>query len=216
MVVVVKELLQKLRIARKLKIEAQRPHNELEQYVNSAKTMPYFTEVKAYPKKRGKTRRVLTNVSPRTRFSPVTKPVPPYMGHKIVNRNFYKNAPKSAPTVTIPLWRLSFRLTRNNAFVTLTDTQKGNRILYWTSARANQQNYRLGRSPRRILEMIVPVLVRAMVQGAQIKYLQFRGNFKYVSRVLHSIRRRKIPVWHVLLTHVGAHNGCRRRKQVRK
>lgn len=202
MVVVAKELIQKLREARQRKIKAERPINELALY-----------EFDTQPKERGAPRVQLTG---RRLFEREVRQERPFAGRRIINRGFYKNG---APVVTgnpIPLWRLSLRMTRNNAFVTLTDTQDNNRILYWTSARQGDQNYRLARSPGRVLEMIVPAMVKAMVEGAQLKYLVFRGTFRYVNRVLRSIRRRSIPVWHIMLNPVAAHNGCRRRKQVRK
>jgi ribosomal protein S11 len=202
MVVVAKELIQKLREARQRKIKAERPISEIALY-----------EFDTQPKERGAPRVQLTG---RRLFEREVRQERPFAGRRIINRGFYKNGPPVVSGNPIPLWRLSLRMTRNNAFVTLTDTQDNNRILYWTSARQGDQNYRLARSPGRVLEMIVPAMVKAMVEGAQLKYLVFRGTFRYVNRVLRSIRRRSIPVWHIMLNPVAAHNGCRRRKQVRK
>lgn len=201
MIVVAKELIENLRAARKRKVEAKRPLDELGRYTENVRS--------------GKEHKNTQISAARNLLNEEAIYVPPFSGRRVANKNFYDVIPEPNPNI-IPLWKLSLRLTRNNGFVTLTDLQRKNKVLYWTSARQEQQNYRLGRSPNRILAMLVPALVRAAAAGAQFKYVQFRGTFKYVTRVLRSIRRRGIPVWHLMFTHLNAHNGCRRRKQARK
>lgn len=203
MVVVAKELINKLRTARKLKIEAQRPKNEVALYEFDKKA-----------KVKGQPRELLTG---RQIFEREVAKEAPYSGRKVWNTTFYDKAVVEAPSSpTVPMWQLSLRMTRNNAFVTMIDTQQKNRLLYWASARTGNLTYSVMKSPGRITDMLVPALVKAMAEGAQLKYLVFRGTFRYTTRVLRSIKRRGIPVWHIMMNVSTAHNGCRRRKQVRK